>query len=612
VFDNQYYDLNHGGTANTQFTKFGEGVSDEENVTTINTWIQESVTWHDAMLIYQNQAVLYYLGVQTDRADVPPYDSSTVYNRIFEGTETIVPVVTGTAHQFLAVPGTEDERALLRSQKVQKVLSYKYDELGIQADLEQVTRDMILKRFGVLKAYWDIYKNDIDVKVIDPRLILIPKLRMDANDPWFPYVLEVQEYTRDEMRDFFPDADLEKLVFGAQMDVMSTTTLMNQWQAPIYQVIEATTNEWKVWKQGDKILKKMRNPFWDWDGSKKETKKTEQNGKVTTEEYTVYRNHLPYPTKEYVFFNPFTTGDAPVAEASMADIVIPIQDDINIQKRQIINNLVKMGNGQVYLDSEALPKELADQITSEPGLVIEGKNLASENRIRREPGVPLPQAHFENLQASIASFDNVFGIHAALRGNDNSETLGGQILNRNQNLSRIETLTRCLNRGVSQLANFLVQMMKMYYTEDHLIKILGRDGSIEFMHFTQNDIDDGVVIYVKSGTPPTLDPTQRYNQAIQLWQLNALDPETLFERLEFADPQLTAKKLAAWKQGQLLQESAVRKDEMIAGAMAKASAPAGGGEGEVDRNVETSQNVIQRATQDLGMGGAAPLSNPSN
>jgi hypothetical protein len=162
-------------------------------------------------------------------------------------------------------------------------------------------------------------------------------------------------------------------------------------------------------------------------------------------------------------------------------------------------------------------------------------------------------------------------------------------------------------------------MMKMYYTDEKAYKLLGRDGAIQFIKFINDDIEDGIVIDTKSGTPPILDPVQRFNQAIQLWQLGALDPESLFERLEFADPQMTAQKLAAWKAGQLLFESQVRQQEAQAAATAKAGAegtPANaedaGIETENDRNVESASNVIDRAMTRIDGGGKAPLTNTPN
>lgn len=590
-----------------QFLKFTPKTDDSDLIHTIEQWMKESRSYHDSMLLKQNESVKYYLGLQTDKDDIPTYNSNTVYNRIFEATETIIPVITGAAHQFLAVPGLDNEQSLARAKKLQKVLQVKYDELEIQSKLESTSRDLILKRFGVIKYFWNTYTDDIDCKVIDPRLILIPKLRMDANDPQFPYVMELQEYTRDEMAQEFPDVDLNDITFGKTNELeTNSATARNNDQAPVYQVIEVWTNETVVWKQGDKILKKMANPYYDFEGEdteRREVKINKGKSKIVTKTYKQFYNFLPYPHKPYIFFNPFISGDAPVSETSIAEVAIPIQDDINTQKRQIINNLVKMGNGQVYVDLDAIPKELQDSITNEPGLIITGKNIVSENRIKREPGVPLPTGHFTNLQESIIAFDNVFGTHGALRGSSNSETLGGQMLNRQQDLSRVEQLTRCLNRGVSRLANGLVQLMKLYYDGEHIIKYVGKDGAVDFIRFTRKDIDDDTRVVVKSGTPPILDPIARYNQAIQLWQLGALDPETLYERMDFANPQAASQKLQAWKQGQLVFDSQLRQKEAVVGAAAKAAAPSGEGE----RKVETPNDVIARTRAALGGEGGAPL-----
>lgn len=588
-----------------EYIIFGEGTSDEKLVEKIDSWVKTSQTYHDYLLSHQNKMVNYYEGNQTDRHMVAPHNSDSVYNRIFEAIETVIPIITGGAHQFISMPAEENDISMARAQRVQKVLNKKYEDLEIRRKLENVSRDMMLKRFGVLEYGWDIDTDDIGVWVRDPRTILIPKYRVDPHD--LPYVIKLAEFDEEDFQKFFPDAKTEELKKGTSIEIGKGN---NEVDDKMYQVLVVYTDEYWVWKHGDTILKQMKNPFYDWDGVEVEEIETEQNGKIKTYTQIIYSNHLARPEKPFVFFTPFTTGDAPVANTCLAEIAAPIQDDINVSKRQILDNLRRMGNGQVYIDTDALPQEVVDAITNEPGLILMGKNLASENRIRREPAVQIPASHFNNLVDSIQAFDNVFGTHGALRGDSQSETLGGQILDRNQNLSRVEQLTRELNRGVSRLVQGFVQMMKMYYTDEKAFQILGKDGAVEFIKFISDDIEDGVVIQTKSGTPPVLDPVGRYNQAIQLWQLNALDPETLFERLEFADPQLTAQKLAAWKAGQLVFESQLRQQEAQQGAEAEASmAEAENPDG---RDVENSDDVINRAKEAMRGGGEAPLSNVSN
>lgn len=597
-----------------EYIVFGDDTADEKLVEVIDAWMKESETYHDYLLKHQNKSLAYYHGDQTDKDEVAAHNSDTVFNRMFEAIETIIPIITGSAHQFIAIPAEESEVSMMRAQRVQRVLQKKYEDIEVRRLLENVARDMIIKRFGVLEWGWDIDLDDVNVWVRDPRTIYIPKLRVDAHH--LPYVIKIAEFDDDEMSRFFPDVDIDELAKTEKYQVSAKKTPVT---ADVYQVQVVYTPEYWVYKCGDKVLKKMANPYYDFEGTEIETEEITQAGKVKRRKDKTYANHLPRPVIPLVFFTPFTTGEGPVAETSLAEVAIPIQDDINIAKRQILDNLRRMGNGQVYIDSGALSEEVAEAITNEPGLILIGNNLASENRIRREAATPIPSSHFANLSDSISSFDNVFGVHGAIRGASNNETLGGQMLDRQQNLSRIEQLTRELNRGVARLVDGLVQMMKMYYTEEKSLKFLGTDGSIEFMQFINEDIENGVVIETKSGAAPTMDPLTRYNQAIQLWQLQAIDPETLFTRLEFPDPQMTARKLDAWRKGNLLFESQVRQEE----AAATSQMGQGGTPQQVpstepanapqERNVETATSAIQRAQQNMDGGvGRAPLSNTPN
>src|SRR3990167_536840 len=149
-------DLYENTTPEKPNAKLTEITSEEDLVTIVNEWIKESRNYHDEMLLKQNEMVKYYKGDQTDRDEIPAFNSNSVYNRIYEATETIIPVITGAAHQFLAIPGEESELSVKRAQKVQKVLSRKYEDLEIVRHLENTTRDIILKRFGVLKWYWNV------------------------------------------------------------------------------------------------------------------------------------------------------------------------------------------------------------------------------------------------------------------------------------------------------------------------------------------------------------------------------------------------------------------------------------------------------------------------
>lgn len=561
---------------NIEYKEFSHELDDDEIVTFVASWIKECEPYHDQLLRAQEKAIEYYKGNQTDLGSVALYNSDAVYNRLYEATETIVPIVTGSAHEFIAIPAEDTPESKERARKTQIVLYEKYRQFGIQSKLEQITRDIILKRFGVLKYYWDDEADEIAIEDKDPRAVYVPKLQCPPDK--LPYVMCVEEYNREELLANFPDYDfsqedtggLVKKLWSKGQELMTG----NRRKEKSYQVLEVWTTKSTVWLHNKQVIRKQANPNYNFKNKK--------------------ANYLRQPRLGFIFFTLFRTGESPFGDISLAEAGIPVQDDINVIKRNITNNIIKMGNGQIYLDSEVMTEEESDNITSEPGAIIIGKNIASENRIKREPGVPLPNAHFANLQHSEAAFDNIMGVHGATRGAAASKTLGQDIISRQQDFSRVELFTRELNRGVQQLAEGVAQLMKMNYKAGHVERILGRDGSVEFIDFTRQDLEDGQAIVVRDGEPTVLDPIQKANQAVQLWQLGALDPESLYERLGYPNPQKTSEKLQAWRTGQLLLESAL-----------------GGKQGGGGKEVETPLSSLQRSIEQLG-GGGAQLNQPPN
>lgn len=579
--------------------KFNIDSTKEELLSTFKTWKAEAKSYFDELAPKQKLSEQYYIGNQTDRELIPSYLSNTVENRIFESVETITPVVTANAHNFIVMPGSENEMSMNKANKLSKVLERKYQTLEVQKKLEQITRHMLLYRFGVAKWCWDEIKDDIDIKVIDPRLMLIPKMKLDPHD--LPYKMEIQEYTKEEMEDYFPNSKIDDFTPESVVDLGGRESKLR-----LYRVYEVWTPELVAWFCCDQLLEKKSNPYWDFEGEEKKFVDSKKKG-FQINKKLIFRNHFDKPTDPYVFFTTYDVSDGPVGSTSLVEIGIPLQDDINVQKRQIIDNLRRMGNGQVYVDKDAMTEEEANNITNEVGLIIHGEGVASQGKVKREQGLPLPNAHFSNLTHSESMFDNIMGVHGATRGASSNKTLGQDIISRQQDYTRIDLITRVINRGVARLANGLVQLMRMYYDGTKVIKILGEEGAVEFVNLNRDDIEDHIEIEVKSGQSLPMDKISQRTEAVQLWQLGAVDPVTLYERLEFPNPEKYANRLLSWKTGQLTDETNAKIK--LAAVQSSLGMNAAKKESELktseeERKVETPQNVIQRATSNVG--GTAP------
>src|SRR3990167_9493324 len=519
--------------------------SDADLLTKINNWLAESRDYHENLKKSQKKAEEYYLGNQTKKDRVPAHLSDFVGNRIFESVETIVPIITSRPAEFLVKSPDISELGPERAKKVHMTLSNKYEDLVVPQKLEDAARSALLYRFGALKFFWDSDIDDVGVKYVRPQRLILPHYGGRFVQE-VPYVIEKIDMGYQEIKDFFGDSVANDLV------AMSKTNENNDSDAEeqrVWTVYEVWTNWWRCWKYEGKILKKEQNPYFDFaEGSVK--------------------NHWKKPLKPYILLAPFSLGKGPIPEMSVVEQAMPIADGANAITRIIINHSSKMGNGTWLIDSGTMTKEEADQIRNEAGLIVYGSGVANPNMIRRDAPPPLPNYMFELWNGLNAALDNLFGVHSTTRGErQGRETARGRVLLKQADLGRLDYIVREIDRAVKELGDGWVQLMKMFYTDSRKIKMLGTTGDMEVFDMSSEDIEDGQEILVRSGSTLPKDDTSEADQALQLWQQGSIDPITLYEKLQFADPMKAAERLMKWKMGTLIP---VEKP-------AQAGVPQGGG-----------------------------------
>lgn len=499
--------------------------SDEELLKIARAWETESSQYHDQLEQFSKVNEEYYKGKQTEMDRIPSDMSNSVQNQIFMGVETVVPIVTANPPQFVVEPPEESDFAVQYSQACQRVLGVHYETKDVRTKGEMLMRHMILYRFGAWKPFWNEAINDVDVKWVRPKRLYFPKVVTSL-----PYIMEKMDITAEEFKDNFGEDTFKEFLRNRGIESDDVNNING-----IYTIWEIWNPYLVFWKSGTFIIKKLENPYFDFNDSN--------------------RNHFAAPKIPYIIASAFRLGNEPVGETDLIQQTIPIQDVINVANRLIINNATKTGNNQVLIDSSIMSEEEArNKITNAPGLIVYGSGVANPNLFRRDTPPPLP-AYIENLKImSERAFDNIFGTHSTTRGERGQpETLGGRILLKEADIGRIDLLVREYERCVTELGNWWAQLMKLYYVGTRTFKFFGETG-LNFVKLMPEMIARGIRIVVKSGTTLPTDEFTKRNEAIQLWSLGAIDPVTLFERLKFPNPQEAAQKLMAFKQGQLMME----------------------------------------------------------
>lgn len=514
----------------TDFNK----LNDADLIKLIHGWMQESATIHDELKRVQDTNQDYYKGNQTLKGQIPRHQSDVVDNRIFTSIETMIPIITSNPPQFQCIPAQETEASEILANSIGTMLSAQYEIKKVRERQREAIRYMLIYRLGILKPYWDEEINDVNVKAIRPQRVWIPEHGLEADQ--LPYVIEKVDMSFDEIEYYFGEAGLKK--------VQDSSPSIEDEKQPIEKVRtiwEVWTSEWVAWKYGAEILKKMKNPYWDWKGTKDES----------TDELRFY-NHFAKARIPYIIKSPFTLGNSIVGDTDLIQQAIPLQDIVNTNLRQITNCANKMGNPQRLIDSSVMTQEETGFITNAPGQIIQGDGIADPSKFRVDQPVPLPDYIFENLVHAKGEIDNVMGVHSTTRGErGKQETLGGRILLKQADYGRIGDIVGLLEAMTSELGNWFVQLFKLYYDKEKTVKLYGTKG-IQFVSLSRDNIEDGIEIIVKAGSTLPVDEISKRNEALELWQMGAIDPITFYERLKFPNPRETAEKLVAWKMGSLI------------------------------------------------------------
>ena len=517
--------------------------SDETLLEVLRSWRQEAKKYYEEMSKTWVNNEKYYLGRQTEQDKVPSDMADTVHNHIFTGVETIVPIASSNPPQFVAEPPEESEVSDGNSDKLQKLLHIYYELLKVKEKGEQMLRHMIVYRAGIWKVGWDEVEKNISLEVVRPQRIYIPKVQGEL-----PYLMEKKDITAEEFKDIWGEAKLKELIKkegGLISKVFDRLRGKDSSELPgIFPIWEVWTPKIVIWASYDlnMLIEKRENPYYDFE--------------------EIDKNHFTVPKIPYIFSTAFRLGSAPYGETDLIQQAIPIQDEINVLVRRILDNANKTGNSQWFVDSSVMSEEEANsKITNSPGLIIMGDGVANPSLMRRDPPVALP-SYIQNMKVMAESaFDNVFGTHSTTRGErSNPETLGGRMLLKQADFGRIDLLVREYEKSVGELGNWIAQLLKLYIEDSRIYRYFGETGT-EYLKYSSEMIESGVRILVKPGTTLPTDEISKREEALQLWSLQAIDPITLFERLKFPDPEGAAQALVAWQNGQLVEGQKTPEEE---------------------------------------------------
>lgn len=486
----------------------------------------------------QEKSENYWLGKQDEKNRRFDEDNSPD-NLIFESLETFLPIATRENPEAVVTSGVNSTESQEYNTLVKEMLTGLADEIRLRLKIKGATRNWALSLLGVVKVAWNLETQLPTVYIVrSQKIILDPNSTIEECRYTGRFIGEYKQETAEDMVARFP----EKKEF--------ISTFVEQEMGTVVQYCEWWTKDMVFWTLEKEVLGKMKNPHWDYGEEINET--VDEMGNAISQALPAL-NHFSTPRMPYCFLSVFNLGKHPIDDTSLIEQVIPMQDDINMINRQIRRNVTQM-NGCVAVSSDFFNKDQAKSVADarrdgRPILVPGNPNDAIKDLVT--PSISSDVFEFRNDNRN--ELRGVYGVTGATpQGIASEDTVRGKILVREQDSSRIGGgITTYIEQFADEIYNWLVQMIYVYGEEPDLARILGPEKAARFFELLQFFGQIRLIISVKEGSLIPKDSLSEANQAVDLFEGGGLDPLTMYEKLDYPNPEQTAQRLALWKMGQV-------------------------------------------------------------
>jgi len=508
-------------------------MSDDDLVSLKNKWEKK---WQDGsrdLLKKQEENEKYWVGKQFSNVSYSDGRRPLTDNLLFEAQETFLPLATRqNPEPVVSADNTLKGKAV--AMKIEKTIVTLTDLLRLRLKMKQILRHWSLYFLGALKVGWSQEENEISIMVIRPqRLILDPDATIEESQYSGEYI---GEYRKDKAEDLATRFPKKAALITQMVDSKMGTEV---------QYIEWWTDKYVFWTLKNEVLAKYRNPHWNYETTEE---KTDEFG-TQTEEAVPGLNHFAHAQKPYVFLSVFNLGLHPWDDTSLISQNLSLQDLINKRLAQIDKN-ADATNGGMVVSGESFTKEQASQVsdTLRRGGTILVPTGDVNRAVRRDAAPALPPFVYQSLTDYRNELRNIFGIRGSTpQGTTQEQTVRGKIIVKGQDIDRVALIVDYVEQFVDLTYNWFTQLIYVYYDQNHFASIVGEERAQEYVSLRQEDLNRKLLVSVKEGSLIPKDSLTQRNEAVDLWTAGALDPKTLFEQLDFPNPQESAKQLYLWK-----------------------------------------------------------------
>lgn len=561
-------------------------LKDEDLLKVLSTSIPESQSYWEEEFgnreARENNMKIWLPG-HTDAEDYYDHQEGYIYEnpRAFVDEQTATAMVNARMPEPDIMPAQDNIISICLAKDIQKTITSHNQKYETKEIFKMAYRNLGLKRIGVAKLRFDenIGKyGDIVPEHILPEDIVVSK---DAKWNESPRLIaqKIRGVTGEDLLAMFPDK--EQVIY----EMLGCKGKKKNGDLYAHKTQLAKTNDlWETWfkyfdedlglysyglawvdSQFGYVIEKMRNPNWNYEDPV--TNKMQGGSEQETDK--MVSNILDAPEAPFFFMNMINDGSSFYDLTTLMEQARPMQRILDRRGFQIMDNSEQAGSGIIF-NTEMINKKDIGKLVGAPDEKIGVKGNVSQ-AVMRIPPPMLPNYVMADKEEAKREIDNIFGTHDVTRGetSDNA-TLGQDRIQLGQDSTRLDEAGRAIERFATKYYRYLVQMMKVYYTEDHFFKAVGENGQFDFVVMRADLIEDGIDINVTAGSSLPINKAVQAKWVTDLANLGFIDPLTIFEVAHGGNlpkPTTMLERLVLWQNApdQLLQK--VRDDEFDRNAL---------------------------------------------
>lgn len=478
----------------------------------------------------------YWVGRQFPDTEYENGKRPLTDNVTFEAFETMIPQATQKNPEPIVLTDNSLDMQEL-GDKVHMALEYVANFNHLKTKLKKATRYWGLRFVGCVQVGYSFEENEITYKVINPKDLIFDIHSYIEDGEYYGESLGLKLHdTGENLITRFPNKKQEIERFIGKDKLGSIVTYTQFW-----------TDEFLVFKLKDIILRKTKNPHWNYD---EEVESVDGSGQPTKTVQPGY-NHLSRPKMPFMFLTVFDLGDEPADKTSLISQGLVTQDNINKRLKQIDRNTDNI-NGGVVVNGLMFNKEQAAQVAEARR---QGRTIVTPGKpadaIYFPDNKPLPTALYDSLNDSRQRFMSRFGVSGSTAENvSQQETVRGKIIVSQADTSRTGGgVTEYLELMAARIFDYTLQMMYVYWKEPHWISVVGPDNAAQVVSLEASEFpqDRKFIVTVQNGSMIPKDELSIYNEAQAQWEAEVIDPLSYYEKLKDTNPQDKATKLLIYK-----------------------------------------------------------------